>query len=83
MLKRWKKMKNKYIDVLEDVLKYLRLHNKVLHDRVSDMLIEIKEDKVKRNKYKLDKITEKRKVDKTYGGHNRKKASENNEKHDI
>lgn len=71
-------MKNKYIDVLEDVLKYLRLHNKVLHDRVSDMLIEIKEDKVKRNKYKLDKITEKRKVDKTYGGHNRKKVSENN-----
>ena len=65
-------MKNSYIEILEDVLKYLRLHNKVLHDRVSDMLIEIKEDKVKRNKYKLDKITEKRKVDKTYGGHNRK-----------
>jgi hypothetical protein len=43
------------------------------------MLEEIKEDKVKRNKYKLDKITEKRKIDKTYGGHNRKKVSENNE----
>lgn len=76
-------MKNSYIEILEDVAKYLRLHNKVLHDRVSDMLIEIKEDKVKRNKYKLDKITEKRKVDKTYGGHNRKKVSEENEKHNI
>lgn len=67
-------MKNKYIDTLEDVLKYLRLHNRVMYDRVNDMLIEIKEDKVKRNKYKLDKINEKRKIDKTYGGHNRKKG---------
>lgn len=66
-------MKNKYIETLEDVLKYLRLHNKVLYDKVDNMLEEIKEDKVKRNKYKLDKITEKRKIDKTYGGHNRKK----------
>lgn len=74
-------MKNRYIDTLEDVLKYLRLHNKVLHDRVNGMLEEIKEDKVKRNKYKLDKITEKRKIDKTYGGHNRKKVSENNERY--
>ena len=65
-------MKNKYIDTLEDVLKYLRLHNRVMYDRVNDMLEEIKEDKVKRNKYKLDKITEKRKIDKTYGGHNKK-----------
>ena len=76
-------MKNKYIDTLEDVLKYLRLHNREMYDRVNDMLEEIKEDKVKRNKYKLDKITEKRKIDKTYGGHNRKKVSENNEKHNI
>lgn len=76
-------MKNKYIDTLEDVLKYLRLHNRVMYDRVNDMLIEIKEDKVKRNKYKLDKINEKRKIDKTYGGHNRKKVSENNEEHNI
>jgi hypothetical protein len=70
------KMKNKYIDTLEDVLKYLRLHNRVMYDRVNDMLEEIKEDKVKRNKYKLDKINEKRKIDKTYGGHNRKKVSD-------
>lgn len=76
-------MKNKYIDILEDVLKYLRLHNRVMYDRVNEMLEEIKEDKVKRNKYKLDKITEKRKIDKTYGGHNRKKVSENSEKHNI
>jgi len=76
-------MKNNYIEILEDVVKYLRLHNKVLYDKVNNMLEEIKEDKVKRNKYKLDKITEKRKIDKTYGGHNRKKVSENNEKHNI
>ena len=76
-------MKNKYIDTLEDVLKYLRLHNRVMYDRVNDMLEEIKEDKAKRNKYKLDKITEKRKIDKTYGGHNRKKVSKNNEEHNI
>ena len=69
-------MKNKYIEILEDVLKYLRLHNRVMYDRVNEMLEEIKEDKVKRNKYKLDKITEKRKIDKTYGGHNRKKVSD-------
>ena len=67
-------MKNSYIEILEDVLKYLRLHNRVMYDKVNNMLEEIKEDKVKRNKYKLDKITEKRKVDKTYGGHNRKKV---------
>ena len=65
-------MKNKYIDTLEDVLKYLRLHNSVMYDRVNEMSEEIKEDKVNRNKYKLDKITEKRKIDKTYGGHNKK-----------
>lgn len=76
-------MKNKYIDTLEDVAKYLRLHNRVMYDRVNDMLIEIKEDRIKRNKYKLDKITEKRKIDRTYGGHNKKKVSENNEKHNI
>lgn len=64
-------MKNKYIDILEDVLKYLRLHNRVMYDKVNDMLEEIKEDKIKRNKYKLDKITEKRKIDRTYGGHNK------------
>lgn len=67
-------MKNNYIEILEDVVKYLRLHNKVLYDKVNNMLEEIKEDKVKRNKYKLEKITEKRKIDKTYGGHNRKKV---------
>ena len=76
-------MNNKRIELLEDILKYLRIHNRVLHDRLSDMLIEIYEEKKKRNEYKLKHITEKRKIDKTYGGHNRKKASENNEKHNI
>ena len=62
-------MKNSYIDLLEDILTYLRLHNRVLYDRLETMLKEIKEDKVKRNKYKLEKITEKRKENKEYGGH--------------
>lgn len=62
-------MKNSYINLLEDILTYLRLHNKVLYDRLSDMLIEIYEEKEKRNKYKLEKITEKRKENKEYGGH--------------
>ena len=76
-------MNNTRIELLEEILKYLRLHNRVLHDKLSDMLIEIYEEKKKRNEYKLKHITEKRKIDKTYGGHNRKKASENNEKYDI
>jgi len=46
-------MNNKRIELLEDILKYLRLHNRVLHDRLSDMLIEIYEEKKKRNEYKL------------------------------
>lgn len=62
-------MKNSYINLLEDILTYLRLHNKVLYDRLNIVLKEIKEDKVKRNKYKLEKITEKRKENKEYGGH--------------
>lgn len=71
-------MNNARIELLEDILKYLRLHNRVLHDRLSDMLIEIYDEKKKRNEYKLKHITEKRKTNKEYGGHNRKKASENN-----
>ena len=69
-------MNNKRIELLEDILKYLRLHNRVMHDRLRDMLDEIYEEKRKSNAYKLKHITEKRKIDKTYGGHNRKKASD-------
>lgn len=76
-------MNNTRIELLEEILKYLRLHNRVLHDQLKNMLDEIKEEKRKSNEYKLKHITEKRKIDKTYGGHNRKKASENNEKHNI
>lgn len=65
-------MKNSYIETLEEILKYLRIHNRVLHDKLSDMLIEIYEEKKKRNEYKLKHITEKRKIDKTYGGHKKK-----------
>lgn len=70
-------MNKKRIELLEEILKYLRLHNKVLHDKLSDMLIEIYEEKRKSNEYKLKHITEKRKIDKTYGGH-KKKSKENN-----
>ena len=70
-------MNNTRIELLEEILKYLRLHNRVLHDKLSDMLIEIYDEKKKRNEYKLKHITEKRKIDKTYGGH-KKKSKENN-----
>lgn len=70
-------MNNTRIELLEEILKYLRLHNSVLHDKLSDMLIEIYDEKKKRNEYKLKHITEKRKIDKTYGGH-KKKSKENN-----
>ena len=71
-------MNNTRIELLEEILKYLRLHNRVLHDQLKDMLDEIKEEKKKRNEYKLKHITEKRKIDKTYGGHNRKNKENNN-----
>ena len=70
-------MNNTRIELLEEILKYLRLHNRVLYDKLSNMLIEIYEEKKKRNEYKLKHITEKRKIDKTYGGH-KKKSKENN-----
>lgn len=65
-------MKNKYIEILEEILGYLKIHNKVLYNKLSDMMIEVYENKKKRNKYVLDKITEKRKIDKTYAGNKRK-----------
>ena len=71
-------MNNTRIELLEEILKYLRLHNRVLHDKLSNMLDEIKEEKRKSNEYKLKHITEKRKIDKTYGGHNRKHKENNN-----
>lgn len=71
-------MNNARIELLEEILKYLRLHNRVLHDQLKDMLDDIKEEKKKRNEYKLKHITEKRKIDKTYGGHNRKNKENNN-----
>ena len=71
-------MNNTRIELLEEILKYLRLHNRVLHDQLKDMLDEIKEEKKKRNEYKLKHITEKRKIDKTYGGHNRKHTENSN-----
>lgn len=69
-------MNNARIELLEDILKYLRLHNRVLHDRLSDMLIEIKDEKQRRNEYKLKHITEKRKTNKEYGGHKKKVSEE-------
>ena len=65
-------MNNKRIELLEDILKYLRLHNRVMHDRLRDMLEEVKEEKRRSNEYKLKHITEKRKTNKEYGGHQKK-----------
>lgn len=73
-------MNNKRIELLEDILKYLRLHNRVLHDRLSDMLIEIYEEKKKRNEYKLKHITEKRKENKEYGGHSKNRYKKESDK---
>jgi hypothetical protein len=69
-------MNKKRIELLEDILKYLRLHNRVLHDRLSDMLIEIYDEKKKLNDYKSKHIAEKRKTNKEYAGHG-KKSKEN------
>ena len=65
-------MNNTRIKILEEILKYLRLHNRVLHDQLDAMLTEIKDEKIKRNEYKLKHITEKRKLNKEYGGHKKK-----------
>lgn len=72
-------MNNTRIKLLEEILKYLRLHNRVMHDKLRDMLEEIKEEKRKSNEYKLKHITEKRKINKEYGGHSVKKVSDKNE----
>jgi len=66
-------MKNKYIEILEEILSYLKIHNKFLYNKLSDMMIEVYENKEKRNKYVLSKITEKRKTNKEYAGNKRKK----------
>ena len=62
-------MKNKHIEILEEIQKYLQLRSPHFYELITEMLDEIKEEKAKRNKYKLEKITEKRKTDKHYGGH--------------
>ena len=43
-----------------------------MHDKLGDMLKEIKEEKRRSNEYKLKHITEKRKTNKEYGGHQKK-----------
>ena len=65
-------MKNKYIEILEEILEYLETNNKVLYDKLNDMMIEIYSNKEKRNKYVRDKINEKRKTNKEYAGNKRK-----------
>lgn len=62
-------MKNKHIEILEEIQKYLKLRSPYFYEQITEMLEEIKEEKARRNKYKLEKITEKRKVDRHYGGH--------------
>ena len=62
-------MKNKHIETLEEIQKYLRLRSPHFYEQITELLNEIKEEKARRNKYKLEQITEKRKIDKHYGGH--------------
>ena len=62
-------MKNKHIEILEEIQKYLKLRSPHFYEQITEMLEEIKEEKARRNRYKLEKITEKRKVDRHYGGH--------------
>ncbi len=66
-------MKNKHIEILEEIQKYLKLRSPHFYEQITGMLEEIKEEKARRNKYKLDKITEKRKIDPSYGGHYKRK----------
>ena len=62
-------MKNKHIEILEEIQKYLKLRSPHFYEQITEMLEEIKEEKARRNKYKAEQIKEKRKVDKHYGGH--------------
>lgn len=73
-------MKNKHIELMERVIQYLQLHNRPLYLEFNTMLNEIKEEKVKRNAYRLKQITEKRKIDPTYGGHKKKVSIGKDEK---
>ena len=55
-------MKNNYIEILKEIRTYLRLHNRVLFDKLDKMIVEIELAKSKRNERVLEQITEKRKI---------------------
>ena len=59
-------MKNNYIEILKEIRTYLRLHNRVLFDKLDNMIQEIELAKYKRNERVLEQITEKRKTNPNY-----------------
>ena len=70
-------MKNNYIEILKEIRTYLRLHNRVLFDKLDTMLQEIELAKTKRNKRVLEQITEKRKLDPNYGREKKRREKKN------
>ena len=45
-------MKNKHIEILEEIQKYLKLRSPHFYEQITEMLEEIKEEKARRNKYR-------------------------------
>lgn len=70
-------MKNNYIEILKEIRTYLRLHNKVLFDKLDTMIQEIELAKSKRNERVLEQITEKRKLDPNYGREMKRREKKN------
>ena len=57
------------VDLLEQLLAYLRLHNRVMYDKLLILVNKIKDYRQKENARKLKQITEKRKDNPEYAGH--------------
>lgn len=70
-------MKNNYIEILKEIRTYLRLHNRVLFDKLNNMIQEIELAKSKRNERVLEQITEKRKLDPSYAREMKRREKKN------
>ena len=70
-------MKNNYIEILKEIRTYLRLHNRVLFDKLDKMIVEIELAKSKRNERVLEQITEKRKIDPSYAREKKRREKKN------
>lgn len=70
-------MKNNYIEILKEIRIYLRLHNRVLFDKLDKMIQEIELAKSKRNERVLEQITEKRKLDPSYAREKKRRENKN------